>query len=189
MSTQTPDKDLKTAAEGKEEMVTISKSELQGLIKRIEIVEDGQHTMTKPLKRVTEHHAKMRVMDGLPVVGYGNAYHLNPENRKSALQMKVQLQKPDGKLVEKIVDYLTFKQEVPSETVKVVKRYTERFETSDIRQGGGGQQYRVDVNNDMATPELIELMHTYIEEEADVEFLTGPITGEVLHVKINALNQ
>lgn len=189
MATPNLDQKTKDAAEGKEEMVTISKDQLQGLIKRIEIMEEGQSTMTKPLKRVTEHYAKMRVMDGLPVIAYGNAYHLNPENRKSALQMKVQLQKPDGKLVEKIVDYLTFKQEVPAETVKIVKRYTERYETSDIRQGGGGQQYRVDVTNDMATPELIDLMHTYIEEEADIEFITGPTTGEVLHVKINALNQ
>ena len=174
--------------ETKSDVVEISKSQLKGLLDRLENLERGQK-FERP-KRVTEHFATIRVYDSKPVVWFGNVKEKwDDAQDKMIAWMDIKLEDQD-KLVT--VEYLEFLNSPTSIRVQIKSQKAEEvrelpktgptmaFENPDegnwtgkFKSWQGGQDLEV-------------VSYKY---QAEVEILEGDLRGKSFSVPVNCLNQ
>lgn len=184
-----------------EEGVQLSKAEFDGLMARINKLENpGVPTRQK---RVTEHVATMRMWENCLVVRVG-AVKENvelPESSPKRLLWDIVVLNEQQKEKEVTVNYLNFTAHAPKVKVKFLKLESqERFEVDPEKGGGGyGNKRAIDKegrsNGDFTgngiTGEEVALEVGFIDTTAQVEVLEGTFKGTVVSFTpetINALN-
>lgn len=174
--------------EDKNEVVTITRRQLQGLLDRVENIERGQK-YEQP-KRVTEHHGTIRVYEGKPVVWFGNVKEKwDGVQDKMIAWMDIKLEGQE-KLVT--VEYLEFlnsptsiRVEIKSQKAEEIRKVpktgpTMAFENPDEANWTGK------FKNWQGGQELEEISYKY---QAEIEILEGELVGKTYFVPSDCLNQ
>lgn len=170
-----------TKAASQEEMVTISKGQLDGLMQRLESLEVGRG-IKKP-KRVTEHFARVRFHDGKPVVKY-DGYKEKEEDGKRVAYINIHLYETKEPITVKYLEFLNSNNSVE---VKIVKQ-----EATEVVQNEGKIRTRnpdeAKISSKNFESSEIDLEVTSYIYMVTVEVLEGETAGKQYTFDSSALN-
>ena len=174
--------------ENKNEMVTMTKGQLKGLLDRVENLERGQKH-ERP-KRVTEHFATMRIHEGKPVIWFGNVKEKwDDKLDKLVAWMDIKLEGQDKPVTVEYLEFLnsptSVRVEIKSQKAEEIRELpkigqTTAFENPDqgnwtgkFKSWQGGQDLEV----------------VSFKYQAEIEILEGELVGKTFSIPSNCLNQ
>ena len=182
----TPEEDVRVELPGKveetkeSETVTVPKGVLEDLMARVSNMENG-NPIQKP-KRITEHHADIRLHEGKPVLRIAKTWVENRGTEKERMLCTIEYK--DGEDVKTAeLNYLDFLNEAPKEKVRIL---SQKAQDKSLNQGMVGK--RDTKTDNLMVGEEISLDVTIMEYISEVEFMGGELAGQKLTVNEEALN-
>lgn len=186
----------KRQPEDNAEMVSMPRSELDEILKRLERVENPG-IIQKP-KRSEEHFASMRVWEDELVIGIGKAEDDWKRGEQDVMKymLPVKTQTVDGIIADKKVPYLPFLHTAPRVKVQIMKSTRLERVAVEEKDGGGGIVNKAGVDDegrysDTRTDEELPLTVTYVDLEAEIVVKEGAFEGTRLLIpaeRMTALN-
>lgn len=169
-----------------QEMVQVPKAQLEGLLGRLESLENKGKTQ-KP-KRVTERVALLRVHEGKPVVAYKNVRDVfEAEKNKNVSYMDIYVL-DEAEIAGPVkVNYLKFLNDTNSVQVQIEKQDVEE---KTVSQGVVKAQNPdpAKVTSKIWDSREIDLEVTQREYVATIKVLEGDLKDKVFRVPADALN-
>jgi hypothetical protein len=166
-----------------DKMVEVSEGKLNELLERLQRLEKGA-VLTRP-KRVTNHTAYIRTLNGRPIVGVGQAVaEIDPITRRENLTLELTVLEEEGEK-EVTVPYLAFLNE-PNQ-VKVLIKEQKAHEKVTVT-GYVNTSPTDPVNTKHFSSEEVPMEVKTITYDVTIEVLEGELKGLELTVPNDALN-
>lgn len=175
------------------EKITLTRTELEAIVDAR--VEKGLRGGVKPLKRVTTHTATMRVVDGKPVVEFGNVRQTkekDPRTGNLIATMDIKLLGEDKPRQVNYLDFLNASDDFQGTRVNIEIKKQEAKEVVSS-QGSWRTQNSDEANvsgkNKNWQSEDTDLEVVSYEYYFDIEVLDGDLKGQKFNVPNHCLNQ
>lgn len=177
----TVDNTVKIEREG---TVTISKKDFQGIMERITSLEKGS-TVVKP-KRINEHTAYLRLVNGMPVVKVNKVWTQDKGMPSETDMIEIELLQSSGEVKKHHDSYLHFLNEAPKVLVTIKNQKAERVVQSQgiVRSSNPDPVFS---KSGMYGQE-VDLEVVSYDYTCEVEIMEGDLKGRTITMSNNYLN-
>lgn len=145
-------------------------------------------------KKIKEHYATVRIIEGMPVVGIieqesgDKIFEGNDLGQKWGnlyIELLVRWEKKEKKVTMSYKKFLNQKNNV---TVKLLKKESEQIESLPIVGAQTAQQVTVDENYNVKVGENIPLFIVDTKDTYTIEFMEGKLKGQTMDIEAEYLN-